>query len=157
MNQDKLREIQDHNSKVFVKFFKTVFGKAFDVECDWGFPETNLRIESNTNIQAEDSKKRSRWNLKIHVIDGTYSLKTYGDKWNGSTWIPDFATIDSRTIDYIVNSTIELSTKIFGLGAEEKMESKPEPEPEQFEMSEETEETNEIEIEEETEETKKVE
>lgn len=152
MNIEKLRELQNQNSKVFVKFFKTVFGNAFDVECDWGFPEITLRIETNTTIQSEDNKKRSRWNFKIHVIDGTYNLKTYGDKWNGSAWIPDFATIDSRTIDYIVNSTIELSSKIFGVGSEEKVAPKPESQ----ELGEVKEDQNEIDLEE-TEETKMVE
>jgi len=117
MEKLELNEIKARNEKVFVNYFEKVFGKDFLVECDWGFPTLVLKIGSDKN------NKRNQWNFGINVTSREFSLKTYGAKLENEVWIPDNASIDSKTLNFILDSVVNLSNRIFGLNASETTNS----------------------------------
>lgn len=113
----ELSEIQKKNNEIFEGFFRKVFGDSFEVSCDWGFPNLELQIAQETE------ERKTVWQFSIHVTTGTYKMRTMGAKKENESWVPDFTMVDSSTINYIVKSSIDISNKIFGLDAAEKIDS----------------------------------
>jgi len=72
-------------------------------------PELRLEI---ANISEE---KETVWVLDINVSKRTYKLQTRAAKKENEVWVADVAVIDGNTINYIVNSSVELSNRIFGI------------------------------------------
>lgn len=139
---NKLIELKNKNEQIYENFYKQVFGKDFDVRCDWGFPNLLLTVAMNKN------GKKSEWIFNINTTKASYILKTKSEVMNEKTgnWITDYATISGDTINYVVDSAVELSTKVLKPNISQVEEEKT-----KINYEEETNETNE------TEETKKVE
>lgn len=105
---NQLIELQKRNEEIFEKFYQQVFGKEFGVHCDWGFPNFVL------DITYAKGGKDNRWIFNINTVKGSYILKTKSSTRNEKTenFVPDYATISSDTINYVIDSAMKLSTQV---------------------------------------------
>lgn len=102
-----LDQVKQKNAQIFVDHFNEVFGGKFDVECEWGFPVMILQFSS------KNEEFVVKWRITVDVTKPDYSLQTYGAKLKGDIEIPQFATIDKTTLEFILTRAIMLSQTLF--------------------------------------------
>lgn len=121
-----LDQVKQKNAQIFVDHFNEVFGSKFDVECEWGFPVMILQFSS------KNEEFIVKWRITVDVTKPDYSLQTYGAKLQGDIEIPQFATIDKTTLEFILTRAIMLSQSLFPQDkpneTEESTEKSTEPE-----------------------------
>lgn len=112
----ELKDIILKNSEFFQKHFEEVFENDFKVECEWGFPKIKLDLikkQENTEVLIS---------IILNVITENFILGTLGKKIIEGKESPEIVNIDSDTIAFIVNRTIEITKSFFGIDKTENKE-----------------------------------
>ena len=121
-----LNQVKEKNEQIFIDHFNEVFGDKFNVQCEWGFPVMMLEFAT------KNEEFVMKWRVTIDVAKPDYSLQTYGAKIEEDKEIPQFATIDKTTLEFILTRAIILSQNLFPQDkpneTEESTEKSTEPE-----------------------------
>ena len=121
-----LDQVKQKNAQIFVDHFNEVFGEKFAIECEWGFPVMILQFST------KNEEFVVKWRITIDVAKPDYTLQTYGARIEGDIEIPQFATIDKTTLEFILTRAIMLSQNLFPQDkpneTEENTEKSTEPE-----------------------------
>ena len=121
-----LDQVKQKNAQIFIDHFNEVFGGKFDVECEWGFPVMILQFSS------KNEEFVVKWRITVDVTKPDYTLQTYSAKIEEDKEIPQFATIDKTTLEFILTRAIMLSQSLFPQEkpneTEESTEKSTEPE-----------------------------
>ena len=102
-----LDQVKQKNQQIFVDHFNEVFGGKFDVQCEWGFPVMMLEFAT------KNEEFVVKWRITVDVTKPDYTLQTYGAKIEEDKEIPQFATIDKTTLEFILSRAIMLSQSLF--------------------------------------------
>lgn len=102
-----LDQVKQKNAQIFVDHFNEVFGGKFDVQCEWGFPVMILEFAT------KNEEFVVKWRITVDVTKPDYTLQTYGAKIEEGKEIPQFATIDKTTLEFILSRAMMLSNNLF--------------------------------------------
>lgn len=113
-----LKDIKKRIEEVTKEHFKEVLGEEFEVELNWGIPNTTLVLKKekedfimNTAItfETESDSEVNEFNLQ------TIAFRIVEEKR-----IPEQVTIDSSTINFLINRTRDIHNGFFNFNVEKE-------------------------------------
>lgn len=103
-----LNEIKLKNEEIISNYLQNVFDDSFKIKTDWGFPITKITINSDL-----DSKK-STWELTFNLLTKNFNISTINSKTDEEGLeVPEWGSIDSSTINYIIDTTAAITEQLF--------------------------------------------
>ena len=103
-----LKEIKIKNEEIIINHLEEVLGKEYDVQCNWGFPITQLEIH------FENDEKIIKWKMGIDILNEKYQTNTYSAKKDkDGNEIPDWADTNSEIFDFLMKRITYISAQFF--------------------------------------------
>src|SRR5690554_572657 len=126
-----LNKIKLKNEEIISNYLQNVFDDSFKIKTDWGFPITKVTINSDL-----DSKK-STWELTFNLLAKNFNISTINSKTEEEGLeVPEWGSIDSSTINYIIDTTIAITEQLFTTRPQDTEEEKTEEPDEESEAIE---------------------
>ena len=111
-----LKKAQKRYGKMFEDHFNQIFGEGVEVICTWGFPVVGI------TLKTKEGEINTHWYFSINTISKDYDISTTSfiekDEVNTSA----ISRLDSKTLNFIVDRTVELSESLFAEPVEEPVE-----------------------------------
>ena len=113
-----LKDIKKRIEEVTKEHFEEVLGEEFEVELNWGIPNTTLVLKKEkedfimncaVTFETESDSKANEFNLQ------TIAFRIEEEKR-----IPEQVSLDSSTINFLINRTRDIHNSFFSPNVEEK-------------------------------------